>query len=226
MESNFYLSGAKNGIFRDNYVRTVDVLAPSVAMLSAVTISTVYDKRTVVAVSIKRCRLTNIGISMLKIRRSRDRLIFNMEIPYLGKTVFILKTGPWIHEESVNCMRRRSVEKWEKSQSILMLQEYYSAHKGMIYFFWLNDMMTSSNGNIFRVTGPLCGELTGEFRSQRPVTQSFDVFFDLRLNTRLSKQSWGSWFETPSRPLWRQCKDLTAVGHMLTQTTTQITIPI
>ena len=51
-------------------------------------------------------------------------------------------------------------------------------------------MMTSSNGNIFRVTGPLCGEFTGpgEFPTQRPVTRSFDVFFDLRLNKRLSKQ--------------------------------------
>ena len=49
-------------------------------------------------------------------------------------------------------------------------------------------MMTSSNGNIFRVTVPLCGEFTGEFPSQRPVTRSFDVSFDLRLNQRLSKQ--------------------------------------
>ena len=32
------------------------------------------------------------------------------------------------------------------------------------------------------VTGP------GEFPTQRPVTRSFDVFFDLRLNKRLSKQ--------------------------------------
>ena len=45
-------------------------------------------------------------------------------------------------------------------------------------------MMTSSNGNIFRVTGPLCGDspVTGEFPTQRPMTRSFDVFFDLRLN--------------------------------------------
>ena len=51
------------------------------------------------------------------------------------------------------------------------------------------NMMTSSNGNIFRVTGPLCGEFTGpgEFPTQRPVTRSFDVFFDLRLNKRLNK---------------------------------------
>ena len=38
--------------------------------------------------------------------------------------------------------------------------------------------MTSSNGNIFRVTGPLYGEFTGpgEFPAQRPVTRRFDVF--------------------------------------------------
>ena len=69
-------------------------------------------------------------------------------------------------------------------------------------------MMTSSNGNIFRVTGPLCGEnaalcagnspVPGEFPAQRPVTRSFDVLFVLRLNKRLSKQSWGWGFGTPS----------------------------
>ena len=46
----------------------------------------------------------------------------------------------------------------------------------------------------------------GEFPAQRPVTRSFDVFFDLRLNKRLSKQSWGLWFESLSCPLWRHHK--------------------
>ena len=65
--------------------------------------------------------------------------------------------------------------------------------------------MTSSNGNIFRVTGPLCGEFTGpgEFPTQRPVTRSSDVFFDLRHNKPLSKQPWGWWCETLSCSLWR-----------------------
>ena len=45
----------------------------------------------------------------------------------------------------------------------------------------------------------------GEFPAQRPVTRSFDVFFDLRLNKRLSKQSRGWWFQTLSHPLWRHC---------------------
>ena len=69
-------------------------------------------------------------------------------------------------------------------------------------------IMTSSNRNIFRVTGHLCGNspVPGEFPARRPVTRSFDVLFDLRLNKRLlSKQSWGWWFETLSHPLWRHC---------------------
>ena len=47
--------------------------------------------------------------------------------------------------------------------------------------------------------------VTGEFPAQRPVTRSVDIFFDLRMNERLNKQSWGWRFETPSRLLWRHC---------------------
>ena len=64
-------------------------------------------------------------------------------------------------------------------------------------------MMTSST---FSVLLALCAgnsPVTGEFPSQRPMTRSFDVFFDLRLNKRLSKQSRGWRFETQSRPLCR-----------------------
>ena len=71
----------------------------------------------------------------------------------------------------------------------------------------LSFMMTSSNGNISALLA-ICGgnsPVPGEFPTQRPVTRSFDVFFDLLLNKRLSKQSWGWWFETLSRPLWRHC---------------------
>ena len=49
--------------------------------------------------------------------------------------------------------------------------------------------------------------VTGEFPAQRPVTRSFEVFFDLRLNKWLSKQSRGWWFETSSCPLWRHSND-------------------
>ena len=63
--------------------------------------------------------------------------------------------------------------------------------------WWRHEMET------FSALLALCaGDLPviGEFLSQRPVARSFDVFFDLRLDKRLSKQSWGWWFETPSRP--------------------------
>ena len=52
----------------------------------------------------------------------------------------------------------------------------------------------------------ICAEnspVPGEFPAQRPVTRSFDVFFDLHPNKRLRKQSWGWWSETPSSSLWR-----------------------
>ena len=53
--------------------------------------------------------------------------------------------------------------------------------------------------------------VTGEFHTQRPMTRNFDIFFDLRLNKRLSKQSWGWWFETPSHHY-----DVTYITHYQT----------
>ena len=74
----------------------------------------------------------------------------------------------------------------------------------IVNIWWRHQMET------FSVLLTLCAgnsPVTGEFPSQRPVTLSFDVFFDLRLNKSLSKQSWGWWFETRSRSLWRHCND-------------------
>ena len=93
--------------------------------------------------------------------------------------------------------------------------------------FWVitlrHHMMTSSNRNIFRVTGPLCGEFTGpgEFPAQRPVTRNFDVFFDLRLNKRLSKQPRGWWFDALSWSLWRHRNDSNLRVHSNLNDTTQ-----
>ena len=71
-----------------------------------------------------------------------------------------------------------------------------------IVSWWRHEMKT------FFALLVLCSgnsPVTGEFSSQRPVTRSFDDFFDLPLNIQLSKQSWGGWFETPSCSLWRYC---------------------
>ena len=73
-----------------------------------------------------------------------------------------------------------------------------------VWTWWRHQM------EIFSALLALCAgksPVSGEFTAQRPVTRSFDVFFDLRLIKRLSKHSRGWWFETLSRPLWRHCTE-------------------
>ena len=115
------------------------------------------------------------------------------------------------------CVRLADVICWlyPKLSDIAGSSPWMPSYSHFIILYFISShitMMTSSNGNIFRVTGHLCGEFTGpgEFLAQRPVTRSFDVFFDLRLNKRLRNQSWGWWFETQSRPLWRHCNAYTS----------------
>ena len=66
--------------------------------------------------------------------------------------------------------------------------------------------------------------VTGEFPAQRPVTQSFDIFFDLRLNEQLSKQSLGWWSETPPSWLWRQYSDMRPAHERLIMMSLRIVI--
>ena len=92
-----------------------------------------------------------------------------------------------------------------------LISDKWGWHNSFISSLYMPiHMMTSSNGNIFCVTGHLCGEFTGLrwIPRTKPVTPIFDICFDLHLNERLSKQSWGWWFETLSCPFWRQCNDL------------------
>ena len=80
---------------------------------------------------------------------------------------------------------------------------YHSCWRSCWIIWRLHEMKT------FSALLALCvgnSPVTGEFASQRPVTRNFDVFFDLRLNKRVSKQSRRRWFETPSPSLWRYCK--------------------
>ena len=95
------------------------------------------------------------------------------------------------------------------------------------------NMMTSSK-ETFSVLLSLCERnppVTGGFPSQRPVTQSFDVFFDLGLNKRLNKWSWRRWFETPSSSLcgnwydvWGWIRNFIAHfnGHAITYLCTEL----
>ena len=77
--------------------------------------------------------------------------------------------------------------------------------------------MTSSNGYIFRVTGPLWGEplVPGGFPSQRASNSCFDVFFDISLNKRLNKHSSRRWFETLYRSLWHHYNKISAIMKLV-----------
>ena len=91
--------------------------------------------------------------------------------------------------------------------------------KSLSISWWRHQMET------FPALLALCAgnsPVPGEFPSQRPVTQSFDVFFDLCLNKRLGKQSWGWWFETLPRPFWRHSK----VNSNLRQQVQSVTLHI
>ena len=69
-----------------------------------------------------------------------------------------------------------------------------------IHNYWWRNLMSWWRHHIetFSVLLAICAAFPRTKASGR-----VDVFFDLRLNKRLSKQSWGWWFETLSRPLWR-----------------------
>ena len=87
---------------------------------------------------------------------------------------------------------------------------HFITHRGTQWYdskaWWRHQMET------FSALLALCAgnsPVSGEFPAQRPVTRSFDVFFDLHL---MSKHSWGWWFETLSRPLWRHCHGFRPTG--------------
>ena len=103
---------------------------------------------------------------------------------------------------------------WSKAEWCESLSSILMIWNRVVFY---DSMMTSSNGSIFCVTGPLCGEFAGpgEFPTQRPVTRSFDVFFDLRPNKRLSKQPW---LETLSWSLWCHCN--VKLNHVFIMCTT------
>ena len=79
----------------------------------------------------------------------------------------------------------------------------------------LKKMMISSNANLFHITGSLWGESTSQ-QEWIPLLKASDaefaVFFDLRLNKRLSKQARRQWFEMPFHSLWCHCNETILYG--------------
>ena len=99
---------------------------------------------------------------------------------------------------------------------ILFMSWHHHVRVGA-FFIFIHFRMMSSNGNIFHVTGPLWGESASPkwipITKASDTVQSFDVFFDLRLNKPLSKQFRRWWFETSSCLLWHHCNVILSVDQ-------------
>ena len=84
---------------------------------------------------------------------------------------------------------------WHIGSHILRKGNNITQHNSYDYIWWRQKMETFSVSPTVCAGNPL---VTGEFPLQRPVTRSFGVLFDLRLNMRLGKQGWGWWFGLPN----------------------------
>ena len=124
---------------------------------------------------------------------------------------FVNKSGIILGMGSTNERRRNKVTSsligWPHCQNEPFIYRHYTAWTSYKEK-WKHTHYDVIKWKHFPRYWPFVGEggswpATGEFPSQRPVTRRFDVFFDLRLNRRLSKQSRPRWFETQSRSLWR-----------------------
>ena len=103
------------------------------------------------------------------------------------------------------CMRHSASKSWRFCYRLYGTRNHYIYFGGAAR--WRHQMETSS------ALLAICAgnsPASGEFPAQRPVTRSFDVFFDLGLNKRLRTQSRGWWFETLSCPLWRHRNEVTS----------------
>ena len=102
---------------------------------------------------------------------------------------------------------------WELYRMIGMIfgssnavSDYWSSLRHMsVKIGWRQKCRYNMVIHIFRVTGHLCGEFTGH--RWIPNTKASDAELWCFLWC-LSKQLWGWWFETLSRPLWRRCNDI------------------
>ena len=91
---------------------------------------------------------------------------------------FFLKTS-WLHVNYVVWIHVITIPKPLMSLT-KVLRDYY--------FTWWRHQMETFSALLAHCAGN--SPVIVEFSSQRSVARSFDVFFDLHLNKRLSKQSW------------------------------------
>ena len=137
-----------------------------------------------------------------------------MSILFLLALLFLTSCGSSAYQETVNVTDVSIITQWficnlvwkfpECGICISIIRNTMKTTNSAATTWWRHQMKT------FSALLAICAgnsPVTGEFPAQRPVTQSFGVFFDLRLNKRLSKQSRRRWLDTPWHSSWRHCNE-------------------
>ena len=128
--------------------------------------------------------------------------IFGVRMPEetVGQTVELplIEDAMMIRRRHCNAMfsLHLSFREFNRAYALISVNQKFWCSAVLSLYDQRNFMMTPSYGNILLALAlyAVNSSVTGEFPSQRPMTRSFDVFFDLCLNKRLSKHSWGWWF--------------------------------
>ena len=172
--------------------------------------------RVVLLISLSYQKIAQIGVDAIMGWEESWFLIFTREmadtittvkytISWTQKTQWYGFWAVWfgyLGKFTLECVRLMPTRKirWANSSATLMWMRIWDLSRRHLQ----NGHDDVIKWKHFRVTGHLCRKFTGH-GAQRPVTRMCEMFFDLRLNKRLSKQSWDWWSETPSHPLWRHC---------------------
>ena len=144
--------------------------------------------------------------------------IFIQEIAFesfVCKMASILSQPQWVnwpYDSEPDRVTTINLGVWRAS---IWLHTYPSLQKSWLPATWWHHQMETISKLLALYEGK--PPVTGGFRSQRSVTQSFDVFFDLRLNKWLKEQSRCQWCETPSHSIWCHCNEITAYWHHRTR---------
>ena len=152
---------------------------------------------------------------MLKIRRPRDRLIFNMGIPILVRRHLYIETTPVSYDDALKRLASDHNQTAWGNEGFVTSQGTHDTiiisllHQNEVATsFWRNnDVIIASRVHWATDTKPFASQLKSLITKLNIYSiiegANGGVFFDVRLNNRLSKQCRCRWFETPWRSLWR-----------------------
>ena len=158
-----------------------------------------------------RINLSRIGVNLSKPGKYITTIFNWYWLPFVNKLSIITK------QVSCHVRHLRVCCKWFACTTPLHPPPPPKGYILFKEFTFKHYMITSSNGNIFRVTVPLWGECT--VPRWIPLTKASDAehwyFLRSAPGKRLSIQSKKRWFETPSRSLSYHCNVVGCISILL-----------